>query len=75
MLAFAPLHCLHEMSAVFGGHQSADLLMMTVLFVTSARGLDGEGAAVAVEVEFDLFDALRLRVVDVIGGLPFRHGS
>ena len=36
VLAFAPLHCLHEMSTVFGGHQSADLLMMTVLFVTSA---------------------------------------
>ena len=73
VLAFAPLHCLHEMSTVFGGHQSADLLMMTVLFVTSAGGLDTEGAAVAVEVEFDLLDEGGLLVGDVIGGLAFLH--
>ena len=73
MLAFAFLHHLHEMRTVLGGHQTADVLMVTVLFVFAACGLDTERAAVAVEVEFDLFDALGLLVVDVVGGLPLRH--
>ena len=74
MLAMVFLHHLHEVRTVFGGHQAADVLMMTVFFVFAACGLDAEGTAVAVEVEFDLFDALCLLVVDVVGGLPSFDG-
>ena len=63
-------HRLHEMRSVHGRHQSANLFMMTVLFVTSAGGFDAEGTAVAMEVEFDLLDEFRLLVVDVINVLP-----
>ena len=73
MLAFAFLHRLHKSRTVLGGHQTADVLMVTVLFVFAAGGFDAERAAVAVEVEFDLFDALGLLIVDVVGGLPFCH--
>ena len=58
------LHHLHEVRTVFGGHQAADVLMMTVFFVFAACGLDTERAAVSVEVDFDLLAALGLLIVD-----------
>lgn len=74
MFDLAIFHRLHEMRSVFGRHQSVNLFMITVFFVTSAGGFDAEGAAVAVKVEFDLLDVRGLLIADVIGSCPFLHG-
>lgn len=66
-------HHFHKARAVLGIHHAADLQMMGIILLRRARIPAGEGIAIAVEVEFDLPDALRLRVGEMVVGRPFHQ--